>query len=108
MMASTALPSLPVVVPLLGAAGLAAFREVLSRRIFDSCSIAIAALNLVFCVELLVHSWNHTIVYWFGNWYPRGTTVIGVGFVADPVAAGLAALAALLFQIGRASCRERV
>jgi multicomponent Na+:H+ antiporter subunit D len=99
MTALSFLPSLPVVIPLLGAAALAALRKVLSRRVFDSCSIAIAVLNLAFCVELLIRSWQHTIVYWFGNWFPRGSMVIGIGFVVDPVAAGLATLAALLFLL---------
>jgi multicomponent Na+:H+ antiporter subunit D len=99
MTALIALPALPVAVPLLGAAALAALRKVFSRRAFDSCSIAIAALNLIFCTELLLRCRHHTIVYWFGNWFPRGSAVIGIGFVADPIAAGLATLAALLFLL---------
>ena len=31
-----------------------------------------------------------------GNWYPRGSIVLGIAFVVDPVAAGLAMLAAVL------------
>jgi multicomponent Na+:H+ antiporter subunit D len=99
MTALSFLPSLPVAIPLLGAAALAALRKVLSRRVFDSCSIAIALLNLAFCVGLLIRSSSQTIVYWFGNWYPRGSMAIGIGFVVDPVAAGLATLAALLFLL---------
>jgi multicomponent Na+:H+ antiporter subunit D len=99
MTALSFLPSLPVAIPLLGAAALAALRKVLSRRVFDSCSIAIALLNLAFCIELLIRSSSQTIVYWFGNWYPRGSMAIGIGFVVDPVAAGLATLAALLFLL---------
>lgn len=97
MPAISALPSLPVVVPLLGAAVLAACRKIFGRRIFDACSIAIAAVTVCFCVELLAQSLNQTIVYWFGNWFPRGSMVVGIGFVVDPVGAGLATLAALLF-----------
>jgi multicomponent Na+:H+ antiporter subunit D len=99
MTASSPLPALPVVVPLLGAAALAALRKALNRRAIDSLTIAIASLNLAFCVALLTHSWQHTIVYWFGNWFPRSSLVVGIGFVVDPVAAGLATLAALLFLL---------
>jgi multicomponent Na+:H+ antiporter subunit D len=99
MTLSSPLASLPVAIPLLGAAGLAALRKLLSRRVFDSCSIAITVLNLAFCIELLVRSSHETIIYWFGNWFPRGAIVVGVGFVVDPVAAGLATLAALLFLL---------
>jgi multicomponent Na+:H+ antiporter subunit D len=35
-------------------------------------------------------------VYWFGNWFPRGSVVLGIGFVADVIGAGLATLAAVL------------
>jgi multicomponent Na+:H+ antiporter subunit D len=45
---------------------------------------------------LLKQSLHRTQVYWFGNWYPRGSVILGITFVVDPIAAGLAALAALL------------
>jgi multicomponent Na+:H+ antiporter subunit D len=35
-------------------------------------------------------------VYWFGYWFPRGSMALGIGFVADPISAGLAVLAATL------------
>jgi multicomponent Na+:H+ antiporter subunit D len=99
MAATSPLPALPVAIPLLGATGLAALRKVLGRPAFDSISIAIAVLNLAFCIELLIRCWHNTIVYWFGNWFPRGSAVVGIGFVVDPVGAGLATLAALLFLL---------
>ncbi len=91
-----ALPALPVVVPLLGAALLAALRKFVPRAVHDTVGIAVAATNLVLCSILLSHSLRQTIVYWFGNWYPRGPMVLGITFVIDPVSAGLATLAALL------------
>jgi len=91
-----ALPALPVVVPLLGAALLAGLRKLLPRAAHDTISIAVAATNLVVCSLLLSLSLRQTIVYWFGNWYPRGPVVLGITFVVDPVSAGLATLAALL------------
>ena len=90
------LPALPVAVPLLGAAALAALRKLLSRAAADSLAIAIAAGTLLCASLLLARSLDGTIVYWFGNWFPRGSVVLGISFVVDPIAAGLAVLAALL------------
>ncbi len=96
MLAPSALPPLPVAIPLLTAAVVAGLRQWLSRAAADSISIAAAGVNLAVCALLLVHSLDKTIVYWFGGWYPRGRQVIGISFVIDPAAAGLAALASLL------------
>ena len=90
------LPALPVVLPLLGAGLLAALRKWLSRAAADSLSIAVAAGTLISSFLLLSHALQHTRVYWFGNWYPRGSVVLGITFVVDPVAAGLSSLAGLL------------
>jgi len=90
------LPALPVVLPLLGAGLLAALRKWLSRAAADSLSIAVAAGTLISSFLLLSHALQHTRVYWFGNWYPRGSVVLGITFVVDPVAAGLSSLACLL------------
>ena len=90
------LPVLPVVLPLLGAGLLAALRKWLSRAAADSLSIAVAAGTLISSFLLLSHALQHTRVYWFGNWYPRGSVVLGITFVVDPVAAGLSSLACLL------------
>ena len=91
-----ALPSLPIVLPLLGAATLAGLRKHLSRAAADSVAIATAGVNLVLTLMLLHEAQTRTLVYWFGNWYPRGSMVLGITFVVDPVSAGLAALAATL------------
>jgi multicomponent Na+:H+ antiporter subunit D len=90
------LPALPVVLPLLGAGLLAALRKWLSRAAADSVSIAVATGTLISSLLLLCHALQHTQVYWFGNWYPRGSVVLGITFVVDPVAAGLSSLAGLL------------
>jgi multicomponent Na+:H+ antiporter subunit D len=81
---------------LLGAGLLAALRKWLSRAAADSLSIAVAAGTLISSFLLLSHALQHTRVYWFGNWYPRGSVVLGITFVVDPVAAGLSSLACLL------------
>jgi multicomponent Na+:H+ antiporter subunit D len=89
-------PALPVAVPLIGAAALAALRKWLSRAAADSLAIAVAAANVVFTSVLAAHALHYTQVYWFGGWYPRGSTVLGITFVVDPVGAGLALLASVL------------
>lgn len=93
-------PALPVVVPLLSAAFLAAFRKWLPRLFIDAFAILAALFNLVWCSWLLHLSWSKSIVYWFGNWFPRGHMVIGIGFLIDPVGASLAAVAAFLTFLG--------
>lgn len=90
------LPALPVVIPLLTAAVLAGLRKWLNRAAADAIGIAAAAVNLCVCFYLLRISERETIVYWFGNWHPRGAMVLGITFAIDPIAAGLAALASLL------------
>ena len=75
---------------------LAALRKWLGRTLSDSLGILFAAVTLVVCYLLLIHATHGTTVYWFGNWYPRGSVVLGIGFVVDTIGAGLATLAALL------------
>ncbi len=96
MSASNTIPVIPVVLPLLGAGVLAALRKWLNRVAADCISIATAGGSLYACIWLLLASHHSTIVYWFGNWYPRGRIVLGITFVIDPVSAALAGLAALL------------
>jgi multicomponent Na+:H+ antiporter subunit D len=93
---SFALPALPVAIPLLGAALIAAMRKRLSRAVADSLAIASTGCTLICSCALLLESLRRIQVYWFGNWYPRGSVVLGITFVVDPVAAGLAMLAAVL------------
>jgi multicomponent Na+:H+ antiporter subunit D len=90
------LPALPVVVPLGTAAMLAGMRKHLSRAAADTIAILAAALDLMLCALLLAAAHAHTIVYWFGNWYPRGSMVLGITFVIDPVSASIATFAAFL------------
>ncbi len=95
-MTVSALPPLPVALPLLGAAVLAALRKWLPRAIADSIGIAVAAATLMITLLLAIHAKQGTTVYWFGNWYPRGSMVLGISFVVDPIGSGLACLAAFL------------
>lgn len=92
--------ALPVAIPLLGAALIAALRKWLNRATADTLGILASAATLVCSSALLLRSLGYTQVYWFGNWYPRGSIVLGITFVVDPVGAGLATLAAILVLLG--------
>jgi multicomponent Na+:H+ antiporter subunit D len=93
---TSVLPPLPVALPLLGAALLAALHRWLKRAVADSIAIAMTAVTFAVSAKLVAGTAHGTTVYWFGNWYPRGSMVLGIGFVVDPIGAGLACLAALL------------
>ena len=93
---ANALPALPIALPLLAASVLAGLRKHLSRPAADCIAIVTAAINLALALILLREAQAQTIVYWFGNWHPRGSMVLGITFVIDPASAGLAALAATL------------
>lgn len=89
-------PALLVVIPLLAATFLAGFRKLLPRWSADLISILAAFADLIVATLWAVHSMQQTQVYWFGNWFPRGHMVLGIGFVMDGLGCGLAMLAALL------------
>ena len=91
-----ALIPLPVVVPMVGAALCAALRKWLPRAAADSLGIAFALITFVIAAIILRSATHGPSTYWFGNWYPRGSMVLGIGFVVEPIGAGLATLAALL------------
>lgn len=93
-------PALPVAVPMLSAALLAAFRKWLPRFAVDVFAILTALFNLLLCIWLLHRAWSGPIVYWFGNWFPRGHMAIGIGFLVDPLGAMLAVVAAALTLLG--------
>lgn len=90
---------LPVALPLLAAAVLVGLAPLCRRWVADSLSIVAAFGVTAACVLLLVHSMRGTIVYWFGDWPPRGHAAIGISFVIDPLGAGMAALCALLMTL---------
>jgi multicomponent Na+:H+ antiporter subunit D len=91
-------PALPVVIPLLVAALLAAAGNILPRRLLDLSASVISAFVCGVCLYLMKLSASRTIVYWFGNWKPtsHGHFPVGICFMIDPIGAGLAALVALL------------
>ena len=90
------MPALAVAVPLLGAALLGALRTWMKRWVADLVALTICGLALLNASVLLVRTLHGPVVYWFGNWYPRGSMVLGIGFVAEPIGTGIAVLACLL------------
>ena len=96
MIGTQALAPLPVLVPLLGAATVAALRRWLSREAADCLGLAVAAATLVVSLLLLRIAMTGDFVYWFGNWHPRGSMVVGIAFIVEPIGAGLASLAGCL------------
>jgi len=95
----TWLVPLPVALPLLVAAALVALAPICRRWVVDLIGILTAAVVAVLCGLLLAHSARGTLVYWFGDWAPRGHAAIGISFVIDPLGAGMAGLCALLVTL---------
>ena len=89
-------PALLIAVPMIAAAAMAAFRKLLPRWTADLVSLLTALFNLVLSAAWTLHTLHRTQVYWFGNWFPRGHVVLGIGFVMDGIGCGLATLTALL------------
>jgi multicomponent Na+:H+ antiporter subunit D len=92
----SSLLAFPVALPLAGAAFVAATDHVLPVRFRDLPAMAIAAATTALSTIVLVRSENETLVHWFGGWQPRHGLALGVGFVAEPLGAGMAALAGVL------------
>lgn len=92
----SALPALPVALPLVGAALMGGARKWLPRLAADILGAAFAAGTLAVCLLLLRAVLHRPITYWLGNWYPRGSVALGIALVAEPISVGLAALAAFL------------
>jgi multicomponent Na+:H+ antiporter subunit D len=91
------LAPLPILIPLIAAAGLVGAMAI-SRRLFvDVVSIAVAIAVAVLACLLLSRSGRELIVYWFGAWRPRDGVALGISLAIDPLGAGLAAFIAVLF-----------
>jgi multicomponent Na+:H+ antiporter subunit D len=91
-----ALVPLPVAIPMIAAAALAAGGPFLGRRADDVIGIAAAAASGVISTLLLLRSLDHDLVYWFGRWTPRHGLALGIAFDVEPLSAALAALAAVV------------
>ena len=96
--------ALPIAIPLLVAAGLAATDMVSRRWMADVAAVATAATTTTLCAILLVRSFHGPIVYWMGGWRPAHSVALGISLTIDSLGAGLAVLtgtlvtAALIFS----------
>ena len=90
-----ALIPLPVIVPLLGAALLAAANKLAPRWATDSFGLSCALTVLALCV-LLVADAGHTNVYWFSGFGVHHGVAVGIDFSVDRIGAGMATLAAVM------------
>ncbi|MFL5359711.1 MAG: hypothetical protein ACJ78U_01985, partial [Myxococcales bacterium] len=88
--------ALPVALPLLCAAALAAVGKHLHRRIADALALGTTAAVAVLCARLLIRSRPGPVVYWLGGWYPRDGVALGISLTVDPLGAGLALVSAIL------------
>jgi multicomponent Na+:H+ antiporter subunit D len=91
------LPPFPVGLPLVAAALLLLVGRLLPWRLPDLIATLAALTVLVIDGAMVLGSAPAPLVYWFGNWPPRGDLVLGIGFVAGQADAAVAALIALLF-----------
>jgi multicomponent Na+:H+ antiporter subunit D len=73
-----------------------ALTPICRRGLADWLGILTAGAVTAICGLLLFRAAHGTIVYWFGDWTPRGHAAIGISFVIDPLGAGLAGLVSLL------------
>lgn len=92
-------PPVPLLVPLGAAALLALLGKRCPRALADTVAIAASAASAACSIGLAFASEPAPLVYWFGGWLPRGDVALGIDFYADPLAAGVAALSALLVGV---------
>src|SRR5436305_5512734 len=89
--------ALPVVVPLIGAAGLVALRHWLGHIVNDVAAVTICLAVVTMCALLLAHTIHHgPFAYWMGGWRPKHSISIGISFSIDPIGAGVATFSGVL------------
>lgn len=98
-MRTESLAPLPVTIPLVVAALVAATRNVLPRRILEAIALACCLVTAGIAGFLLMASFQGEIVHWMSGWNPRGSIALGICFVLDPISAGLACATALLTAV---------
>jgi multicomponent Na+:H+ antiporter subunit D len=100
----TDLAPLAVAIPFVTAAILVAATPIVPRRVVDvlACSAALACV--VLCALVLHDASGGTLLHWFGGWTPRHGVALGIAFAIDPVGAGLALFAAVLFLAALVFC----
>ena len=91
---------LPVAVPLLAAAALAAVGHFVPNWFGDLVAAVVSAAVTVIAVVLLTRTGAHDVVYWFGGWRPSHGVALGIAFDVDGAGAAMGALAAFLMTAG--------
>lgn len=92
----SALVPLTLAVPMIAAALLSAIGRFVPRWAANALFTLTAAFN-GWCTAMLFRGTLHQpLVYWFGNWWPRGTMALGECFVIAPLPALLALLVSIL------------
>lgn len=86
----------PVIAPLLMAALLAGLSKAIPQRVSQWIAIAAVLGTIAADTALMRISAAQPLVYWFGNWRPRGGIALGISFTIEPLGAGLAAFSAVL------------
>jgi multicomponent Na+:H+ antiporter subunit D len=94
---------LPTAIPLLGAAAIAVTGHVAPTRVKNLLALASAGASFAFSLLIMFRTERGDVLHWFGGWKPRGNVAIGIGFVADPFGAGIAALASGLVVLALAA-----
>jgi multicomponent Na+:H+ antiporter subunit D len=87
---------LPVAIPLVGAALVAATDHLVPARLKDYPAMVVGATSSVFSAMLLLDSQGRDLLQWQGGWTPRHGVAIGIALVADPLGAGMAAFASVV------------
>ncbi len=87
---------LPIAVPMIAAAVSSAISQVVPRWVASALFTLTAAFETWCTAELLWGTLHQPLVYWFGNWWPRGNVVLGECFVVAPLPAMLALLVSVL------------
>lgn len=89
-------PALPIAIPLLAAALVAATQRWLPRPVPDALAWLAAAAQAAVSLGLLASAWHAPFVYWMGGWKAEGGMAMGIGFYVDGASCMLAALAGVL------------
>src|SRR3954468_20113778 len=93
---------LPAAIPLLTAAVVVATDHVVPRRVQNAIALAATAASAAIALVVLAQTERHGTVHWFGGWTPRHGVALGIAFVAEPLGAGMAALALVLATLSLA------
>ncbi len=88
--------ALAIVVPMIAAACLVAFRHFSPRLLNDVAAAGTGIAVVTICAILLVRAAHHPFAYWMGGWRPSHMVAIGISLSIDPLGAGMATFAAVV------------